>query len=289
MDTSKRNITSSVTVQDIGGTFTIIVETATIVVNIMPLVVIIRGRTYRMRSTTDDIILILSLLYIFSALIPSPIAHISYFKHTWIGGELSCKLYQTLMHTSYLSVLSTIAVLIVNQTLQVFHFLNMREYSHLQSAKCKVACIILLNVLASVIISTMPIVGLGPATFQSGQCEFWLSQKLGSVNEYAFLMLFLCYGACNILLMSTALIISLCCKNLIKRKICINNDMQQSDIQWHVIGSRVLTGNNLVFAVSVPVLITWVPTMVCKCTYLYLIIQFYDIVRYVVSGTVCPL
>jgi hypothetical protein len=270
MDTDRRNITSGATVQDIGGPFTIIVEVATIAVNIMPLVVIIRGKTYRMRSTTDDIILILSLLYILSALIPSPIAHISYFKHTWIGGKLSCKLYQMLLHTSYLSILSTTAVLAVNQTMQVFHFLNMREYSHLQSAKCKAICIILLNVLASVVISVMPIVGLGPPTFDSGQCEFWLSQRLGSVNEYAFLMLFLCYGACNILLISTAIIISLCSKNLVKRKICcMNNETRQSNIQWHVIGARVLTGNNLVFAVSTLVLITWVPTMVCRFSYLY--------------------
>ncbi|XP_061185594.1 galanin receptor type 1-like [Saccostrea echinata] len=262
MTISRENMTSEATAQDIGGIFSIFVETATIFVNILPLVVVIRGKTYRTRSTTEDIILVLSLLYIFSALIPTPIAHVSYFKNTWIGGEITCKLYQFLMHTLRTSTLCTVAILSLNQTIYIFHFLNMKEYTYLLSAKTKVICIILLNIIGCMVIAFMPLVGLGPVTYQSERCEFWLIQKLENVNEYAFLILFLCFATCNILLILMSSLISLCCKNLIKRKMCISTSVnEEGGYQWQTVGTRVLTGSNLVLAVSIPVIITWVPTM----------------------------
>lgn len=263
--TEGRNITNEASVLDIGGTFTIFVEAATAIVNIMSLVVVVRGKTHRTRSTTEDVILVLSVLYIFSAVVPAPIAHVSYFKNVWIGGETTCKIYQFLSHSLRLSLLCTVAVLAINQTLYAFHFLNKREYSHQTTAKNKVLCIILLNILACVVISFMPIVGLGPETFRQNRCEFWLGMKLKSVNEFAFLILFLCFGACNILLIISSNIISFCCKNLIKKKICSTavDDERQNTVQGHITGAKVLNGINLVLAVSIPVLITWIPTMVC--------------------------
>lgn len=268
MDPEKRNVTNETSVQNIGGTFTIFVEVATTLVNIMSLTVVIRGKTYRTRSTTEDIILVLSVLYIFSAVVPSPIAHVSYFSSTWIGGETTCKIYQFLTHSSRLSALCTVAVLAINQTLCAFHFLNMRDYTYQAAAKTKVICIIMLNILACVIISSMPIVGLGPEAFQSTHCQFWLSFRLKSVNEFAFLILFLCFGFCNILLIASSVVINLCCKSLIKKRICTTSaEDRNADVRWHATGSKVLSGNILVLAVSVPVLITWVPTMVWKTRY----------------------
>lgn len=277
MDPEKRNVSNEASVQDIGGTFTIFVEVATTLVNIMSLTVVIRGKTYRTRSTTEDIILVLSVLYIFSAVVPSPIAHVSYFRSTWVGGETTCKIYQFLTHSSRLSALCTVAVLAINQTLCAFHFLNMRDYTYQAAAKTKVICIIMLNILACVIISSMPIVGLGPEAFKSTHCQFWLSFRLKSVNEFAFLILFLCFGFCNILLIASSVVINLCCKSLIKKRICTTsaND-RNADVRWHATGSKVLSGNILVLAVSVPVLITWVPTMVWHAIYCNVYFELYD-------------
>lgn len=264
MDPETRNVSNEASVQDIGGTFTIFIEVATSLVNIMSLTVVIRGKTYRTRSTTEDIILVLSVLYILSAVVPSQIAHVSYFENTWIGGETTCKIYQFLFHSSRLSTLCAVAVLALNQTLCAFHFLNMRDYSYQAAAKTKVICIIMLNILACVIISSMPMVGLGPEAFRSTHCQFWLSFRLRSVNEFAFLILFLCFGFCNILLIASSVVINLCCKSLIKKRICTTSadDRNNTDMRWHSTGSKVLSGNNLVLAVSVPVLVTWVPAMI---------------------------
>ncbi|XP_062600243.1 galanin receptor type 1-like [Saccostrea cucullata] len=263
MTMGKENMTTEASAQDIGGVFSIFIEIVTILVNILPLLVVTRGKTFRTRSTTEDVILVLSLLYIFSALIPSPMAHVSYFSNTWIGGEITCKLYQFLVHTLRTSVLCTVAILSLNQTIYIFHFLNMKDYTYLPSAKTKVICIILLNIIGCMVIPFMPLVGLGPMTYRNERCEFWLFQKIENGNEYAFLILFLCFAACNVLLISISNLISLCCKNFIKRKMCISTSVgEEGGFQWQTVGTRVLTGNNLVLAVSIPVIITWVPTMI---------------------------
>jgi hypothetical protein len=65
--------TESATYQEISGTFTIIVEILMVFVNFLPLFVIIRWKKYSERTTTDDLIVVLSVFYILSVLIPTPV------------------------------------------------------------------------------------------------------------------------------------------------------------------------------------------------------------------------
>ena len=51
------------TYQEISGSFTIIVEVLMIIVNFLPLFVIIRWKKYSERTTTDDLIVVLSVFY----------------------------------------------------------------------------------------------------------------------------------------------------------------------------------------------------------------------------------
>lgn len=136
----------------------------------------------------------------------------------------------------------------------------------------------MLNILVCVIILFMFIVGFGLEVFQLIYCQFWFSFRLKFVNEFVFLILFLCFGFCNILLIISFVVINLCCKSLIKKRICIIfvNDWNV-DVWWYVIGLKVFSGNILVFVVFVLVLIIWVLIMVWYVIYCNVYFELYDI------------
>ncbi|XP_060066343.1 galanin receptor 2b-like [Ylistrum balloti] len=251
--------------QDISGTFSIIVELVMVVVNFLPLVVIIKWKKYRERTTTDDIVIVLSVSYIVSVLVPTPLGHISYFQQKWYGGKSSCNFYQVTSTWFRLTSLFLVTLLCLDKSCAIYLY-RAHNFTARYHGKLKIAVSVAVILLFTLFVSCLPVMGFGPDSSTDTRCESWISASPKKGREHLFSYLFLFCGFGNFLcVFITNFYMSWSLRKLKKNLYTgdrYRSTSSQSAVRWQIEGIVVLHGVKMVMAVSVLLYITWFPTMV---------------------------
>ncbi|XP_033761321.1 melanopsin-like [Pecten maximus] len=251
--------------QDISGTFSIIVELVMVLVNFLPLIVIIKWKKYRERTTTDDLVIVLSVSYIVSVLIPTPLGHISYFQQKWYGGESSCNFYQVTSTWFRLTSLFLVTLLSIDKSFAIYLY-RAHNFTARYHGKLKIVGSITVILLFTLIVSCLPVMGFGPDSSTDTRCESWISASPKKKREHLFSYLFLFCGFGNFLcVFVTNFYMSWSLRKLKKNLYAgdrYRSTSSQSAVRWQIEGIVVLHGVKMVIAVSVLLYITWFPTLV---------------------------
>jgi hypothetical protein len=255
--------TESATYQEISGTFTIIVEILMIFVNFLPLFVIIRWKKYSERTTTDDLIVVLSVFYILSVLIPTPLGHLSYFKERWYGGSTTCEFYQVTTNWFRLSAVFIVSILCIDKSLAL-HFYITHNFTARYHGKTKLIFAIFIAVTIALIVSCLPVLGFGPLRKAHNKCGSWISEEPVSPKEYAFIGGLLTSGYGNLLcavITNVSMVLNL---RKVKRSLYRSNNgpNQRDELRWQLEGVVVIHSVKMVMAVSILMYITWFPALV---------------------------
>lgn len=262
---SAKRHSESTTFQEISGSFAIIVEVLILIVNLLPLFVIVRWKKYSERTTTDDIIVVLSITYILSVAVPTPLGHLSYFKGMWYGGEASCQFYQVTTNWLRLSVLFVVSILCIDKSLALQFYIS-HNFTARYHGKTKLIFAIFISLTIALIVSIMPVVGFGPLRKVGTKCGSWINEDPIGPKEFAFTGALLTCGYGNLLcaiLTNVSMALNL---KKVKRSLYRANTgtMQTDAIRWQLEGVVVVHSVKMVMAVSFLLYITWFPALVSK-------------------------
>ncbi|XP_076090221.1 uncharacterized protein LOC143062408 [Mytilus galloprovincialis] len=254
--------TESATYQEISGSFTIIVEVLMILVNCLPLFVIIRWKKYSERTTTDDLIVVLSILYILSVLVPTPLGHLSYFRDKWYGGDASCQFYQVTTNWFRLSTIFIVSILCIDKSLAL-HFYIKHNFTARYHGKTKLIFAIFTAITVALIVSCFPVLGFGPLRKARNKCGSWINEEPVEPKEFAFIGALLTSGYGNFLcaiLTNLSMVLNL---KKVKRSLYRSNNgpNQRDEIRWQLEGVVVIHSVKMVMAVSILLYITWFPAL----------------------------
>lgn len=261
---STKRHTESTTFQEISGSFAIIVEVMIVLVNFLPLFVIVRLKKYCERTTTDDIVVVLSVTYLLSVVVPTPLGHLSYFKGAWYGGDASCQFYQVATNWFRLSALFMVSILCIDKCLALQFYIS-HNFTARYHGKTKLLFAIFIAVTIALVISVMPVVGFGPLRKVGVKCGSWINEEPVGPKEFAFICAFLTCGYANLLCaIFTNVSMALNLKK-VKRSLYRANDTENSRtdaIRWQLEGVVVVHSVKMVMAVSLLLYITWFPVLV---------------------------
>ncbi|KAJ8314388.1 hypothetical protein KUTeg_008949 [Tegillarca granosa] len=254
---------SSMEYQDISGTFSIFVELLMIIVNLIPLIVILKWKKFRERTRTDDLVVALNLTYIVSVVIPTPLGHISYFNDKWYGGKKTCYFYQVTTTWFRLCCLFIVSILCVDKSIAVYLYMN-RNYMERYDGKIKTLVSVISVVLLSLFISCLPIMGFGPTGNEKTRCESWISYSPKNENENIYIIVYLTCGFGNFL----CAFLTNCYMGLNLRKMKKhlytgnNNSGNGNQVRWQIEGTVVLHGVRMIMAVTILLYLTWFPALI---------------------------
>ena len=257
-------ITHPVTVQEAGGVFSILVEILVIAVNALPIIVVTKWKTVRTRSCTDDLIVIISVFDMVCMAIPSPIVHASYFSKHWVGGMMTCGFYQIMTTWLRMCSLFALTTLSVDKSFTTYLFISQKRQS-VRAGRFKIILFTFTVVLVCLMISSLPIIGLGPDLHRKVLCVLWTIAKPADLKEYVFIISFISFGICNLICIGISNIYILCKRKKIKDMMygrTSSSSQHQFNVRVQLDGTQYLQGGKMVTAMSVVVYITWLPTMV---------------------------
>lgn len=259
------NADGGTTYQDISGTFSIIVELLMVIVNLLPLIVVIKWKKYSERTTTDDLIISLSVFYILSVVVPTPIGHVSYFRRKWYGGIPTCNFYQITTNWFRLTSLFLITIIAIDKSFGVYLY-RKRKFMARYHGKFKVIASVIFIVVFSLFISCLPVMGFGPKTTSETRCKCWINETPRMETEYLFSYLFLFCGYGNFVCICLTNIYMFWSIKRLKKLLYSSVDGYRStpnnDVRWQIEGNVVIKGVRMVIAISALQYITWFPTLV---------------------------
>lgn len=213
---TKSAVLESSALKDVSGTLSLVVEAALVVVNLFPILAVLREKKPKERTVTDELVVALSITDILAVLIPTPVALMSYFDQNWQGGYEACVFFQVSAQC-----FQTVSVLLLTY-MCLDRFLVLRKALYYKATgvfsadKVKFFVLILYGV--SLGVGSMPVSGLAPVPSSRNACESWLTAMPATRMQATFYLTVLSLGYVNMLLV---ILLSLCVISMVwklKRK-----------------------------------------------------------------------
>ncbi|XP_064614087.1 prostaglandin E2 receptor EP4 subtype-like [Liolophura sinensis] len=261
-DETKAPVSESSAWQDVSGTLSLIVEAALVVVNLFPILVVLRGKKVKERTVTDELVLALSITDILGVLVPTPIALMSYFDQHWQGGYETCIFFQVTTQC-----FQTVSILLVTY-MCLDRFLVLRKALYYKATgvysadKVKFFVLILYGV--SLVVGSMPVSGLAPVPASRNSCESWITAMPATRMQATFYLTVLSLGYLN---MFIVILLNICVISMVwklKRKMqplrgrSVANHIPELQIER----KTIFEYSWMTLTVAVLFYLTWFPALV---------------------------
>jgi len=182
---------------DVFMPITITIEGLLVLVNILPIAVVMYVKHSHERLSTDHLVIALSITDILSVLIPTPFSLTSYWSDHWIGGHITCDLYQVTTVWFQLSSMCLITLMCVDRWVALRDSLYCDVHSQkIQRTRRSIVAIYI----ACLVFACIPLFGLAPRALTSSgvACQSWITSAPTHPLHHVFYIAFLCVGFVNL-------------------------------------------------------------------------------------------
>ena len=246
---------------EISGLVSIALEAVTLCANIFPALTVFLLKKARERSVTDCFIGALAVNDITSVAIPLGVGIPTLLNRRWLGGGLSCKLYQISSFWFQLNGMILVTIMSCDRYFALMKPILYRREIQKKSWRVKRAVFVMFFI--TLAISSLPAAGLANANIRSPltYCPCLLITKPQLAKERVFPILYVSLGY------STFLIVSACNYSVLKvlksfklrfrpRKLSIESQKFSR--------SSLVAFTKLIMVLGVLFYLTWMPVMVSK-------------------------
>ncbi|XP_050418543.1 melatonin receptor type 1A [Patella vulgata] len=180
----------------LSGVITVVLEVFLLLENLLPLVVALWWKRPIERVVTDKLIAAISVTYILSALIPTPLGLVSFFNGSWYGGKATCECFQVTTTWCSLSTMAFVTYMCVERHNFLCPCFGWRSSV---DSKDSVGLMLFLLYTITLSIATLPVIGFGPEVMKgNNSCESWIVSSPVSGKRQVYFIAFLTFGYINV-------------------------------------------------------------------------------------------
>ncbi|ESO82218.1 hypothetical protein LOTGIDRAFT_170261 [Lottia gigantea] len=178
------------------GVVTVVLEVFLLLENLLPLAVALWWKRPIERLVTDKLIAAISLTYILSALIPTPLGLVSFFHGSWYGGKATCECFQVTTTWCSLSTMAVVTYMCVERHNFLCPCFGWRSGS---DSKDSAGVILFSLYTLTLSVATLPVIGYGPEVMKANtSCESWIVSTPSPGRRQVYFIAFLSFVYSNI-------------------------------------------------------------------------------------------
>lgn len=251
---------------DVSGTISVFIELIMVIINLLPIIVVLKWKRGKERLVTDELIVALSIADILSVFVPTPLGLVSYFNKSWQGGKETCEFYQLTTIWFLITSVFLITYMCVDRLMSLRYAIVCKNTT--TNVNTKVRLFVLCIFLTTLIVSSLPVMGLGPKpiNYLDGQCENWITSMPSEPLEHVFYIVIITIGFINLgfTLLSNVWMLFLIWRY--KKRLRLEDDLERRAglVHTRMDGKTVLALSWMIITVAITFYLTWFPSLVSR-------------------------